>query len=550
MGQITPSSEKKSYIPLYSDLGAELNGAIIPKNVGVFHPTKQKGKKGTGWTTNYQGTRQVGGHEVRATKNSFQESYDYDTESVRKLRQMGFSPEQILKYFELKKETHRIQEKPINNPENEAVSIKNEKTLAPKEEIIPASTKETEINTILESKQKREMDLHIKIITGRSKSVIVPKTIGMEAGNANILNKEGSRKNTLTILRPFLKEKNTNTEQLTQPQSQPIHEATAFISPESITPITPTSTNSVESLPKELSPKKIVPINPVSTTEGKEQNGVVLPVSEIKETSLTEEAQTTTEKTTTGDSLSSDTLSEPITTTLQEAIQNPSQEKEKDLPPNEQTHQKPQQNELAQNPTGISQEKERKLKAAQAVGEVLLARGKYLTSSAKWSGPKASDVRVVSHDNTLDTALAIKQRESWEDSPKIQGIRPFLNDLTSLNEEALFTKYVPLYINPNNPSSLASVSGFSAHEIIHGSETVYGLPHDTRLEISGLLKYLGTIDEITDSVQTVKKYGAGKLYSYQDYLTFNPKLATQITIHEYYEEVRKRIAEADKIENN
>lgn len=112
-----------------------------------------------------------------------------------------------------------------------------------------------------------------------------------------------------------------------------------------------------------------------------------------------------------------------------------------------------------------------------------------------------------------------------------------------MSEKDLITKYVPSYVNPNNPSSWASVSSFSANEIINGGEDVYGLMHDARLEISTLLNHLGKIDEEVDKVLPPKKY-TNAMTTYQDYFTDNPKL----TIHDYYEEVRRRIAEADKKE--
>lgn len=115
-----------------------------------------------------------------------------------------------------------------------------------------------------------------------------------------------------------------------------------------------------------------------------------------------------------------------------------------------------------------------------------------------------------------------------------------------MTEKELITKYVPSYVDPNNPSSWASVSGFSADEILNGPEAVYGLMPDARLEISSLLKHLGTIDEATDYLQTIKKYTAGNFHGYQAYLAANPKL----TLHEYYDEVKKRITEADKKEKN
>ena len=112
-----------------------------------------------------------------------------------------------------------------------------------------------------------------------------------------------------------------------------------------------------------------------------------------------------------------------------------------------------------------------------------------------------------------------------------------------MNEKDLITKYVPSYVNPNNPSSWASVSNFSVYEILNGEEGVYGLMHDTRLEISTLIKHLGEIDEAADKAMPVKKFTTSSA-TYQDYITDNPKL----TLHDYYEEVRRRIAEADKQE--
>jgi hypothetical protein len=114
-----------------------------------------------------------------------------------------------------------------------------------------------------------------------------------------------------------------------------------------------------------------------------------------------------------------------------------------------------------------------------------------------------------------------------------------------MTEQELITKYVPSYVNPNNPSSWASVSAFSAYEVLNGAEGVYGLLHDARLEISTLLKYLGEIDEATDAAMPVKKYN-NSMTTYHEYLSDNPKL----TVHDYYEEVRRRIAEADKNQKN
>lgn len=113
-------------------------------------------------------------------------------------------------------------------------------------------------------------------------------------------------------------------------------------------------------------------------------------------------------------------------------------------------------------------------------------------------------------------------------------------------EKDFITKYVPSYVDPNNPSSWASVSNFSIYEIIHGAEAVYGLSDQSRSEISHLIKHLGTIDQATDISQEIKKYGNGGFATYEDYILSNQKM----TIHDYYNEVRSRIASAEKKEHN
>ncbi len=148
-------------------------------------------------------------------------------------------------------------------------------------------------------------------------------------------------------------------------------------------------------------------------------------------------------------------------------------------------------------------------------------------------------------DQMIPQNMHMEQIASWRDSSRIQEISDFIKSLSTLTEEQLIAKHTPSYVTPTNPSSWSSVSNFSANEIIHGGESVYGIMSDTRLEISTLLKYLGTIDEETDKLQSVRKYIGTDIHTYQEYISLNPKL----TIHDYYEEMRRRIAEADKKEN-
>jgi hypothetical protein len=139
--------------------------------------------------------------------------------------------------------------------------------------------------------------------------------------------------------------------------------------------------------------------------------------------------------------------------------------------------------------------------------------------------------------------LETKAQKSWQDKLGAEATVLRNKFISNVNEKDLITEYVPTYVNPNNPSSWASISAFNASEILHGGEGVYGLMRDTRFEISTLLKQLGEIDERVDEAMTEKKFN-NSMTTYNEYLSDNPS----ITIHDYYEEVRRRIAEADKNE--
>lgn len=168
------------------------------------------------------------------------------------------------------------------------------------------------------------------------------------------------------------------------------------------------------------------------------------------------------------------------------------------------------------------------------------------TNWKKWAVPLALVVKddVVDINKIIDGQQS--QLVSWRESPRTQELSSFLSDITTLSEEQLITKYIPSYVDLNNPSSWASVSGFSAYEIINGEEGVYGLTSDRRLEISSLLKQLGTIDEELDATRITGKYASKGIHTYQDYISLNPKY----TIHEYYDEIRKGIASADNRTTN
>ncbi|MCF7844083.1 hypothetical protein K9M47_04310 [Candidatus Gracilibacteria bacterium] len=184
-------------------------------------------------------------------------------------------------------------------------------------------------------------------------------------------------------------------------------------------------------------------------------------------------------------------------------------------------------------------------KRAEDVAELITTLGSRFGSNWKmWATPYALS---SAHDDTFDNNMNQPASNptdnliSWKDSPEMEEMSHFLNDITTLSEDALYTKYISSYVNENNPSSLAAVYGFSAYEIINGPEIVYGLTSDIRLEISSLLKQLGLIDKAIDVTRNIGKYNNGGLHNYQDYIHNSPKL----TIHEYYSEIRKGIASSN-----
>lgn len=217
------------------------------------------------------------------------------------------------------------------------------------------------------------------------------------------------------------------------------------------------------------------------------------------------------------------------------------------ITPIEETVQEPTPQEVSVNQiTTLEEEGNKKMKA---VGKLLEVLAKYRNEDWRnWAVPVAfGNIKEMDpHDEQRTPQnLHMEQIKSWRDSSDIQNISAFLDDINKITEASLITKYAPSYVNPNNPSSWAAVSSFIAGEIISGPESVYGLIPDARFEISSLLKYLGTIDEATDFAQPIKKYGEGKFRHYQDCISTSQKL----TVHDYYEEIRKRIADADKYEN-
>ena len=182
----------------------------------------------------------------------------------------------------------------------------------------------------------------------------------------------------------------------------------------------------------------------------------------------------------------------------------------------------------------ISKESERRIRAVEIVFN-LRTKGKGWEEISQALPIKANTAQEELH---LPSNLHIERLHSWRDEEGIQKIIDFVSDITTLNEEQLITKYVPTYVvNVDNPSLWSSISNFSAYEIINGPEAVYGLTTDRRLEISSLIKNLGTIDETISR----EKYNGGKYVDYKGYILKNSKL----TIHEYYEHVRRIIAQAD-----
>lgn len=116
MGQPIISYSKKGYISPYNNLSNELENGTKPNNIGTFSPSQPKKATYNSWTEAYKdahlnyentlknnrtGNKSVGKGEIGQTKGVSPDIDPTGIANVTKLRQMGFTPEQIITYTKL-----------------------------------------------------------------------------------------------------------------------------------------------------------------------------------------------------------------------------------------------------------------------------------------------------------------------------------------------------------------------------------------------------------------------------------------------------------------
>ncbi len=165
-------------------IAAQLNGATQPKNIGTFViPEAKKPTKYGGWSVNPQLVDMRVGADIRKIRSESADVAAFDIENVRKLRQMGFTPDQINTYIK----TLAI------NKEGNGYTV----------DISPKVEKTEEIEQIKEAKQgvrnfsQWNTNHHIHIIQRSNKKETL--TEFKPATSEEIANKKASG-----ILRPFI----------------------------------------------------------------------------------------------------------------------------------------------------------------------------------------------------------------------------------------------------------------------------------------------------------------------------------------------------------
>lgn len=206
-----PVKEGRTEPHAQTTIAQQLDGAIKPKNIGTFViPEAKKPTKYGGWSVNPQLVDQRVGADIRKIRSESAEVDAFGIENVRKLRQMGFNPDQINAYIKALsfnaenilqttgndyKET--ISEKPLI-AKNEAGYTTNlsKQEAQPVKEIEKPKEEEQKIKNF----SQWNINHHIRVIQKSNK-----KDISIEVKPATpeeIANEKASK-----ILRPFLSAK-------------------------------------------------------------------------------------------------------------------------------------------------------------------------------------------------------------------------------------------------------------------------------------------------------------------------------------------------------
>lgn len=185
-------------------IAAQLNGATQPKNIGTFViPEAKKPTKYGGWSVNPQLVDMRVGADIRKIRSESADVDAFGIENVRKLRQMGFTPDQINAYIKaLSFNSENIQQT-IGNDYKETIS---EKTVTKETEtgytadISPKAEKTEQIkeeNQGVRNFSQWNTNHHIHIIQRSNKKEVITEV--KPATPEEIANKKASG-----ILRPFI----------------------------------------------------------------------------------------------------------------------------------------------------------------------------------------------------------------------------------------------------------------------------------------------------------------------------------------------------------
>lgn len=524
MGQIsstTTETLQKTGKYVEPSIGKELGDATVPPNFGTFAIPKPKETKTFSGPLNYQENpnyrirKDVGGGEIKSKNmGGWTVSTNlYSPENIKKYTDYGFSIEDALKIIA------------AQNPGTTNPALITENT--PLEEVLSRKENTTTHEEVLESGgvelKKNELPTRDRVRNLLGRKIVTAATNQEALENSLLKTKQEPQQEGVSLT----------------PQGGEVSETIPLENPGVETSMPLETQKDLLELERST-PEPVVEVLP------DEEQPTVSDTGTTQELHIPEHTQESIEN-------------EAISTTIEQVTQEESNPFKKRL----QSELSPSVGENAEiinyktsnNPSRIVLPQEKAALRTDATGqlmETLFQRGKILDHQE--TTPAQQILRLSNPLLLLQTStipeniphgLETKKNISWKEGLE-EDTKHILNDITIMGEKDLITTYVPLYVNRDNPSSWAAVSDFSACEILNGDENVYGLKHNegARIEISTLIKHLGLIDEASDTLSDNPKYTNSNYSNYEDYLSKNPR----ITIHDYDEEIRRKVTEANNNE--
>lgn len=471
MGQISSYDPKKTYTSPLAGLGEELANSTVPKGIGSFSPSKEKARRPNSGVLSHKRTNEAVGLEISHFNKDIPLSSVADIETARELRRLGFLPKEIIEYIELQKggvveERDKNEVLSKTNKADEKVISNNQNNTS-----LGMVATTTESVPVSDTEKRRRHHMRIirrKVEKGTIEHIPLPKVL--KGSVTGVLRGKKIRPHTSThnkIIPPVIPipEEEKSAPEITAKSI--INTSTPIIVPKhSFMGVFPT---------QNIANKKPTAINPLTRI---------------------------THKDLLGDKDEQPVVIKNTTTTAEPNI--------KDAPA------PPQQTKM-----------EMKVRTVGKLFKILEDR---FATTEEWAGPTANSVSVHhSLSNTFGDNLSVKNTESWRDLVQSESSKKFLNDIATMNEELLISKYIPSYANSGNPSSWSTVSEFDAFEILQNPNPVYGLTDEQRLSVSELITHM---EELTAKTK------------------LNIKISPKLTIHMLYEQVRRNIASLDKLEQN